>query len=144
MSPGVLVGRDTELAQLRSLVRQSVLGQGRAVLIEGEPGIGKSALVEVVASECGQLGVHVLHGLAEEMEQQVSLCAIASCLGSGSSVQDLINSVLRGGTTEASTDGGSVTNLEFAVTEAIIDLIEQWCSTGPVAVLLDDLQWADR
>jgi tetratricopeptide (TPR) repeat protein len=141
MSPGVLVGRDAEITQLRSMVRASVLGQGRTVLIEGEPGIGKSALVEVVAEECAKLGVRVLHGRAEEMEQQVSFAAIASCLGPGNSPQALIGSVLRGGTTES--DRGSVANLEFAVTEAILDQIEQWSSTGPVALLLDDLQWSD-
>jgi DNA-binding CsgD family transcriptional regulator len=141
MSPGVLVGRDAEITQLRSIFRASVLGQGRTVLIEGEPGIGKSALVDVVADECVQLGVRVLHGRAEEMEQQISFAAIASCLGPENSAQALISSVLRGGTTES--DRGSVANLEFAVTEAILDQIEQWCSTGPVALLLDDLQWAD-
>lgn len=140
MSPGVLVGRDAEITQLRSTVQASVLGQGRTILIEGEPGIGKSALVDVVADECAQLGVRVLHGRAEEMEQQVSFAAIASCLGPGNSAQALISSVLRGG---AETDRGSVANLEFAVTEAILDQLEQWCSTGPVALLLDDMQWAD-
>jgi DNA-binding CsgD family transcriptional regulator len=123
------------------MVQASVLGQGRTILIEGEPGIGKSALVDVVADECAQHGVRVLHGRAEEMEQQVSFAAIASCLGPGNSAQALINSVLRGGGAE--TDRGSVANLEFAVTEAILDQLEQWCSTGPVALLLDDLQWAD-
>lgn len=141
MSPGVLVGRDAEITQLRSIVQAAVLGQGSTVLIEGEPGIGKSALVDVVADECAQLGVRLLYGRAEEMEQQVSFAAIASCLGPDNSPQALISSVLRGGGTEP--DRGSVANLEFAVTEAILDRIEQWCSTGPVALLLDDLQWAD-
>src|SRR5690348_11773498 len=122
MSPGVLVGRDAEITQIRSIVRASALGQGRTVLIEGEPGIGKSALVDVVAQESAELGVRVLYGRAEEMEQQVSFAAIASCLGPGNSAQALISSVLRGGTTGS--DRGSVGNLEFAVTEAILDQIE--------------------
>src|SRR5690242_12403814 len=145
MSLGVLVGRDAEVAELRALVQQAVLGQGQAVLIEGEPGIGKSVLVDVVAEECAQLGVRLLRGRAEEMEQQVSFSAIASCLEAETSagVPTLISAALRGDATEPAADAGSVANLEFAVTEAILDLVEQWCATGPVALLLDDLQWAD-
>jgi len=42
---GALVGRDSEMAMLARLVAQVAAGQGSVVLIEGEPGIGKSALV---------------------------------------------------------------------------------------------------
>src|SRR5262245_15178875 len=42
---GALVGRDSELAMLAGLVTEVAAGRGSAVLIEGEPGIGKSALV---------------------------------------------------------------------------------------------------
>ena len=42
---GVLAGRDDELALLDGLLRDLAQGSGNAVLIEGEPGIGKTALV---------------------------------------------------------------------------------------------------
>ena len=42
---GVLAGRDDELALLNGLLRDLAQGSGNAVLIEGEPGIGKTALV---------------------------------------------------------------------------------------------------
>ena len=84
MSPNV-VGRDTEITRLRGLVQQAVRGQGRAVLLEGEPGVGKSVLLDVVATECGQLGMRILRGAAEEMEQRVPFAAVGSCLtGTGS------------------------------------------------------------
>src|SRR5713101_1539673 len=52
---GALVGRDSELASLAGLIRQVARGRGDSVLIEGEPGIGKSALVRAVtgAPEAG-------------------------------------------------------------------------------------------
>src|SRR4051794_9101775 len=143
MSPGVLVGRDAEIAQLKALRERAVLGRGQSVLIEGEPGIGKSALLDIVARDCAELGVHLLRGVAEEMDQQVPFAAIASCLGVEASTPAWITSLLQGDGVEEPADMRSVANREFAVTEAIVDLMEQWCATGPVALLLDDLQWAD-
>src|SRR5262245_32525670 len=42
---GALVGRDTEQAMLANLLAGVAAGRGGSVLIEGEPGIGKSTLV---------------------------------------------------------------------------------------------------
>jgi MoxR-like ATPase len=40
-----LVGRDRELATLVRMARNVAAGQGGSLLVEGEPGIGKSTLV---------------------------------------------------------------------------------------------------
>src|SRR6266542_4309296 len=32
---------------------------------------------------------------------------------------------------------------EFIVTEAILDLVDRWCTAGSVVLIMDDLQWAD-
>ena len=47
---GVLVGRDSEIALLSGLIREVARRRGSAVLIEGEPGIGKSALVRAAVA----------------------------------------------------------------------------------------------
>lgn len=44
--PGSLVGRDHELAILRDSLRRTLLGERQVVFITGEPGIGKTALVD--------------------------------------------------------------------------------------------------
>jgi acetyl-CoA acetyltransferase len=48
---GALIGRGSELAHLAGLIRDAAAGQGSAVLIEGEPGIGKSSLVRAALAE---------------------------------------------------------------------------------------------
>ena len=48
---GALIGRDSELALLAGLVAEAAAGRGSSVLIEGEPGIGKSALVRAALAE---------------------------------------------------------------------------------------------
>ncbi len=50
---GALIGRDSELAMLTSRLRNLAKGLGSLVLIEGEPGIGKSSLV----SGCDRSGL---------------------------------------------------------------------------------------
>ena len=49
--PTALIGRDAEMAMLIRLVQEAAGGRGRSVLIEGEPGIGKSTLVRAALAD---------------------------------------------------------------------------------------------
>jgi DNA-binding CsgD family transcriptional regulator len=67
--PGVVfVGRSAELEELRAALSEALGGSGRAVLISGEPGIGKSALTGRLAGEAEALGVPVAWGRGSERE----------------------------------------------------------------------------
>lgn len=61
-TPGALsrlcIGRDRELALLRGEWAEASMGRGRAVWIRGEPGIGKSCLVDVLREHVAQEVVH--------------------------------------------------------------------------------------
>src|SRR5260370_34150761 len=56
---GALIGRDSELAMLTFLMKEVAAGQGGSVLIEGEPGIGKSALVLAALADADVVCVDV-------------------------------------------------------------------------------------
>src|SRR5260370_26347104 len=77
MSPGTpagaLVGRDFELALLNGLLREVARGRGSSVLIEGEPGIGKSALVHAAVAEALEAGCQVFWGAGDELGQALPL-----------------------------------------------------------------------
>ena len=61
-SYAMLVGRDAELSILRRALVAAVEGQGCGVFVGGDPGVGKSALLEA-AAELGQsLGMQILRG----------------------------------------------------------------------------------
>src|SRR5271156_3118062 len=65
---GALVGRDSEMALLRSLIKEVARGHGGAVvLIEGEPGIGKSSLVRAAVAEAPETGCEVFWGSGDEL-----------------------------------------------------------------------------
>ncbi|MDJ0522794.1 MAG: tetratricopeptide repeat protein [Planctomycetota bacterium] len=57
-----LHGRAAELADLRSMWHQARDGQGCAVILEGEAGIGKTRLVDAFLAEVGKEDAHVLYG----------------------------------------------------------------------------------
>jgi len=70
---GELVGRDSEMALLTELVKEVSLGRGGSVLIEGEPGIGKSALVRAAVAAALDAGCQVYWGAGDELGQALPL-----------------------------------------------------------------------
>lgn len=62
------VGRDAERADLRRPVRSAIAGHGGVVLVSGEPGVGKTRLIEEVATEAENRRMRVLVGHCVEME----------------------------------------------------------------------------
>ena len=68
-SPSVaFVGRSAELGELRAALTEALGGSSRAVLITGEPGIGKTALAVRLTGEAEALGVPVRWGRGSESE----------------------------------------------------------------------------
>ena len=58
-----LLGREAEVAQLRHWLDQSLAGKRQTVFITGEPGIGKTSMVEALLHHAAQLpGIRVAHG----------------------------------------------------------------------------------
>src|SRR6478752_2518900 len=81
MTRAPLAGRERELGSIRGLIQDAARGRGAALWISGEPGIGKSALLDAFERECRRLGVRVLRGAARQMETGLPFAAIGSCLG---------------------------------------------------------------
>ena len=62
------VGRTREMAVLEAALTASCGGQGQLLLLEGEPGIGKTRLLQELAASAGDRGVQVLWGRCYEGE----------------------------------------------------------------------------
>jgi predicted ATP-dependent serine protease len=53
------VGREPELAEIRSAIDEAAGGRGRLLLVSGEPGIGKTRLADEAAGQAASRGMHV-------------------------------------------------------------------------------------
>jgi predicted ATPase len=95
----VLVGRDRELAMLRTSVKDVAAGRGGVVLVEGEPGVGKSALLASGLADAAELGCRLLWGSADELARRFPLCPLLEGLdaaGVGAARRTQIDRTLRG------------------------------------------------
>jgi DNA-binding CsgD family transcriptional regulator len=132
--------------RLAAAVSAAEAGRGRIVLISGEPGIGKTALLTAVCDQAAAAHARVVSGAAEELEMRVPFAAIADCLGltGGSADREVVGIVtLMRGAGRGGSGAAAMADTEFLVAEAILAMLDGWCAAGPVALALDDLQWAD-
>jgi DNA-binding CsgD family transcriptional regulator len=140
---GALVGRDSELATLTGLIREVAAGRGSSVLIEGEPGIGKSALVRAALAEAPEAGCQVFWGAGDELGQALPLLPLLEGLRvrerSENPRRRMIVRLLRG---EVAADRG--TDVSAALAEQLLALVAEQCAVRPTILVVDDLQWADQ
>ena len=140
---GALVGRDGEMALLIGLIKDVARGRGTSVLIEGEPGIGKSALVRAAVADAPEAGCQVFWGAGDELGQELPLLPFLDALRvrepSANPRRETIVRLLRG---EAGADRG--TDVPAVLAEQLLALVAEQCAVRPTILIIDDLQWADQ
>jgi DNA-binding CsgD family transcriptional regulator len=138
-----LVGRDSEASLLVSSMREVAAGRGGAALIEGEPGIGKSALVGAACAEAAHLGCQVFWGAGDELGQALPLLPLLDGLRvrepAANPRRTTILRLLRGEFTV-----GRGEDVPAALAEQLLALVAELCAVLPTVLVVDDLQWADQ
>jgi DNA-binding CsgD family transcriptional regulator/tetratricopeptide (TPR) repeat protein len=128
---------------LAMLAKEAAAGRGSAVLIEGEPGVGKSALVRAATAEAADLGCQVFWGAGDELGQALPLLPLLEGLQvrepTANPRRNTIVQLLRG---EVSADRG--TDVSAALAEQLLALVAELCAAQPTVLVIDDLQWADQ
>jgi tetratricopeptide (TPR) repeat protein len=141
-SPGGLIGRDSELAVFAGRITDVAAGRGSVLLIEGEPGIGKSALVMEALAQSARARCEVFWGTADELGKMMPLQPFLDALRvrepSANVRRETIARFLRGEIT------GHGADLCTVLAEQLLVLIGELCAASPVVIVIDDLQWADE
>ena len=127
-------GRDAELASIGVQLDRVRSGVGAVVLVEGEPGIGKTRLLAEADRVAGRLGFRVGAGAAEPGAGVVELAPLMTALFDGS--RPLLE---RSGLAELR----SLPEQRYWLLQDLETLLERAALDGPLLISLDDLQWAD-
>jgi DNA-binding CsgD family transcriptional regulator len=145
-APVPVVGRDRELAAMRSVLDRLGSGYGQAVLIEGEPGVGKSRLLAEVLGEAEARAFTVVRGAAEELDLERPFGVLAEALALEPRSPDALRAeigrlLVRGrGADDPST---LFRELRFRLVDLVVSLLERLAGQAPLVVALDNLHWAD-
>jgi DNA-binding CsgD family transcriptional regulator len=128
-------GRAAELKVIDGLVAAVAAGRGGVLVIEGPPGIGKSRLLTEVWALAGKRGVRTLFGEAFEYQQTVPFFSLfMATLHSDPPVGDA----------EALRQLGGSADLRYWVVHDLADAIRAAAEKTPVAIMLEDIHWADN
>ena len=135
-------GREHELQLAGDCLREAAQGQGQVLLIEGEPGIGKSALLAEVAALAGRVGFTVAAAAADELGQLMAFAPLTAALpespGDPAGAAPVSTMSVR-----APAARGPAREFAAAGFGVIQGLVERRTAAGPVLISLDDLHWAD-
>ena len=134
------IGRRAELAMLDELLVALATATGRAVLIEGEAGIGKSHLLGSLAHAARAARMTVIEVAADEIARRPG--DVAHALAADERLPATHRSHLRDLLNRTSHDG-EVEDLSYAVVELCADALEVLTRTSPVLLVAEDLHWAD-
>jgi eukaryotic-like serine/threonine-protein kinase len=160
LAGGVFVGRDRELDELKDVLEPALAGRGGAILVEGEPGIGKSRLVEELVTYARVRGAQTLSAACHEADgmpaywpfarairgyiREADPVGLAWQLGSDGPelarlVPELRERVPAIGPAEPIEDEAA----RFRFYEAVAAFLAGLARSRPLLLALDDLHWAD-
>jgi len=120
-------GREAEQKMIRELLRHAQRGAGGVLLVDGEPGTGKSLLLRDATDEAAEQGFSLAAGAADQLGQVIPFFALRTALGEPTADhpgRDLLD------------------DTAWWITQIRAQL-EQRAAAAPVLVCLDDLHWAD-
>jgi DNA-binding CsgD family transcriptional regulator len=142
--PSVWVGRQRELAVLQAAVDSVGRGEGCVVWVEGEPGIGKSALVAVGVQAARDAGWNVFWGTADQLSQRLPLRVVLDCLQIRHESPDRRRAAIADYLRHHRPGLFAVDDVVYAAAEMLLALVDELCAASPTVIVVDDLHWADE
>src|SRR3954447_5162556 len=152
-SSATLLERASELAVLGDALVEAQRGSGRAVDIEGAPGLGKSSLLSEARSAAAERGMTVLSARAAELEEAFSFgVALQLFAGVVSTADGPRRERLLAGAAALSAplfgsapphDAGADDERAFVLFHGLHWLTANLAEANPLLLVVDDVQWSD-
>src|SRR5262245_53956528 len=138
----VLLGREQELRRLDGHLAAIRARAGTAVALVGDPGIGKTALLQWAAAEA--TGMRVLRATGVESEVELAFSGLAElCLPLLEHLGEIPPPQRTALSGAFALEAGSSED-RFALAMGAVSLVQAAARTQPVLLLVDDAQWLDR
>jgi DNA-binding CsgD family transcriptional regulator len=138
----MFVGREAEQAQIERLLDDAAGGRGGALVVRGEAGVGKTALLELAAESA--VGFRILRALGAEAEAELPFAGLHELVGP---VVGLIRGLPepQSKALQAALALEEIESLDpFAAYAATLGLLAAAAAEKPVLCVLDDAHWLDQ
>ena len=137
----MLVGREPERGDVERVLERARSGESATLALVGEPGIGKTALLDHAAERAG--GMRLLRARGVESEAQIPFASLLELLRPALGVIDRIPEPQALALEGALALRPARAQERFAVDAATLSLLAAYAEQGAVAVLVDDAHWLD-
>ncbi|WP_203777215.1 AAA family ATPase, partial [Paractinoplanes deccanensis] len=138
-----LVGREHEIDGLAGFVRQAA-ADGAVRLLYGDPGVGKSALLDAAAALAEKAGTRVLRVTGVQFEAEVSYTALTALLAPLPDHAGRLPALYAGALAVALGEGQGPAPSRLVVGNATLALLRAAAAERPLLIIVDDLPWIDR
>ena len=140
---GGLIGRDRDLGFLLEFFRQAAPGGG-ALVLSGDPGMGKTALLNALAQSAAAAGTVVLRVTGAEFEGEISFAGLNQVLLPVLGDVDELGAAHRDALRVALGFGAGPPPDWLLVSNAVLVLLQRAAARAPLLLIVDDLPWIDR
>ncbi|MGQ4426534.1 AAA family ATPase, partial [Streptomyces violaceoruber] len=137
-----LTGRRVECARLDDLIRDVRAGRSRALAVHGEPGVGKTALLDYVAVR--SLGCRVFRAVGVESEMELVYSGLHQLCTPVLDRLDRLPAPQQDALRTAFGLRSGPPPDRFLVGLAVLGLLSEAAGRQPLVCLVDDLQWVDH
>jgi predicted ATPase len=154
------VGRQRELGTLKSALEDAAAGRGRVVMLAGEPGIGKTRMVEELAAYAASTGSQVLWGRCYEDSgappywpwievtrariREIEAGQLRQDMGTGAAnVAEIVPEVRAKLPSLANLTDLNPEQARFQLFDAMTSFLVNTSQSQPLVLALEDLHWAD-
>jgi len=138
-----LLGRNRELTTLASLIGQ-IAEHGGSLVVLGEPGVGKSALLQAAARLGRATGLQVLETTGVECEARLPFAGLHQLLRPILGIATQLPEGQRRALSSAFGADDGAQPERFMIALAALNLLADAAARAPVLIVVDDVQWLDR